>query len=80
MNKKYLITVEAEGIGKYCPKISRFINHPVRAINPELIIWEEGMELSEQQEILNENNSSSEVHITHCQQNMLLNMKNTNII
>ena len=64
LNKKYLITVEAEGIGKYCPKISRFINHPVRAINPELIIWEEGMELSEQQEILNENNSSSEVHIS----------------
>lgn len=54
LTKKYLITVEADGIGEYCQKISRFINHPVRAINSGFIFWEEGLEMSKQQEATRE--------------------------
>lgn len=71
LSKKYIITVESDGIGIYCNKISRFINHPVRAINNNLIFWEEGMELSEQiennmnlsdsQTINNTSNSNSHI-------------------
>ena len=42
INKTLLVKVESDGIGKYCSKLSRFINNEVRAINPNLICWQDG--------------------------------------
>ncbi|MBQ0163774.1 MAG: NERD domain-containing protein [Bacteroidales bacterium] len=42
LSHEYLVTVEAEGIGSSCQKLSRFMNHEVRAINPKLVYWEDG--------------------------------------
>lgn len=42
LSHEYLVTVEAEGIGTSCQKLSRFTNHEVRAINPKLVYWEDG--------------------------------------
>ena len=42
INKRLLVKVESNGIGKYCSKLSRFINNDVRAINPNLICWQDG--------------------------------------
>ena len=42
INKKYLVKVESKGIGNHCSKLSKFINHEVRAINPDVICWQDG--------------------------------------
>ena len=46
LSHKYLITVDAEGIGASCQKLSRFMNHEVRAMNPNFVYWEDGEPLS----------------------------------
>lgn len=46
LSHKYLITVEAEGIGEYCQKLSRFMNHEVCAINSKFVYWEDGDSIS----------------------------------
>lgn len=48
--KEYLIMVEADGIGVCCQKLSRFMNHEVRAINPRLVYWEEGEPINIEQQ------------------------------
>lgn len=50
LSKKHLVVVEAEGIGLFCQKIERFIQHTVRAVKPDLVIWEEGVDLENQPE------------------------------
>lgn len=52
VTKKYLVRVKAEGIGKYCSKISRFINHEVNAIGANLVYWQEG-DVIEKQKVNN---------------------------
>ena len=42
INKKLLVKVESLGIGASCSKLAKFINHDVRAINPNVICWQEG--------------------------------------
>ncbi len=42
LSHEYLVTVETEGIGASCQKLSRFMNHEVRAINSKLVYWEDG--------------------------------------
>ena len=42
INKKLLVKVESCGIGEYCTKLSKFINHEVKAINPDVICWQDG--------------------------------------
>lgn len=42
INKKLLVKVESSGIGVHCSKLSRFINHEVKAINPDVICWQDG--------------------------------------
>ena len=42
INKKFFVKVESCGIGVYCSKLSKFINHEVRAINPDVICWQDG--------------------------------------
>lgn len=42
LSHEYLITVEAEGIGEYCQKLSQFIKHEVCAINPKFVYCEFG--------------------------------------
>ena len=42
VNKRLLVKVESNGIGKYCSKLSKFINNDVKAINPDLICWQDG--------------------------------------
>ena len=42
INKKLLVKVESLGIGSYCSKLSRFIKHEVKAINPDVICWQDG--------------------------------------
>lgn len=49
LSHEYLVTVEADGIGASCQKLSRFMNHEVRAINPELVYWEDGELISIEQ-------------------------------
>lgn len=50
IQKKYLVMVESIGIGTHCSKLSKFINHDVRAINPNVICWQEGDAIQEIQE------------------------------
>lgn len=42
INKKFLVKVESSGIGVHCSKLSKFINHEVKAINPDVICWQDG--------------------------------------
>lgn len=42
INKKFFVKVESCGIGVYCSKLSKFINHEVIAINPDVICWQDG--------------------------------------
>ncbi len=42
INKKLLVKVESCGIGAHCSKLSKFINHEVKAINPDVICWQDG--------------------------------------
>lgn len=42
VSNKLLVKVEYAGIGAYCSKLSKFINHDVRVINPNVICWQEG--------------------------------------
>lgn len=42
INKKLLVKVESCGIGVHCSKLSKFINHEVTAINPDIICWQDG--------------------------------------
>ena len=51
INKRLLVKVESDGIGSYCSKLSRFINNDVRAINPNLICWQDGDLIEESQEL-----------------------------
>ena len=51
INKKLLIKIEAKGIGAFCSKLSRFINHDVRAITPNLICWQEGDAIDEKKQV-----------------------------
>ena len=47
VNNKLLVKVEHAGIGTYCSKLGKFINHDVRAINPNIICWQEGDSIDE---------------------------------
>lgn len=42
INKKLLVKVESCGIGAHCTKLSKFINHEIKAINPDVICWQDG--------------------------------------
>lgn len=42
IHKKYLVKVESTGIGTHCSKLSKFINHEVKAINSDVICWQDG--------------------------------------
>lgn len=61
LSHEYLVTVEAEGIGTSCQKLSRFMNHEVRAINPRLIYWEDGDPISIEQH-QEESTEAIEIH------------------
>ena len=50
IHKKYLVKVESTGIGAHCSKLSNFINHEVRAINPDVICWQDGDAIDDLQE------------------------------
>ena len=50
IHKKYLVKVESTGIGIHCSKLSKFINHEVRVINPDVICWQDGDEINGIQE------------------------------
>lgn len=50
INKKLLVKVESSGIGASCSKLAKFINHDVRAINPDVICWQEGDVIDERKE------------------------------
>lgn len=50
IHKKYLVKVESTGIGTHCSKLSKFINHEVKAINPNLICWQDGDMIGDSQE------------------------------
>ena len=50
INKKLLVKVESPGIGASCSKLSKFINHDVRAINPDMICWQEGDVIDEKKD------------------------------
>lgn len=43
---KYVVTISADDIGKYCAKLSKFTNHNITMISPSIIFWEEGEILS----------------------------------
>lgn len=47
---EYLVTIEAVGISASCQKLSRFINHEVRAITSKLVYWEYGDPISMEQQ------------------------------
>ena len=49
INKKLLVKVESCGIGAHCSKLSKFINHEVKAINPDVICWQDGDTIDELQ-------------------------------
>ena len=57
IHKKYLIKVESTGIGTHCLKLSKFINHEVKAITPDVICWQDGDTIDE----LQENTERSEI-------------------
>lgn len=65
LSHEYLVTVEAEGIGTSCQKLSRFINHEVRAIDSKRVYWEEGEPISivqqEEKSVVIENHPSPTV-------------------
>ena len=50
LSHEYLVTVEADGIVASCQKLSRFMNHEVRAINPKLVYWEDGEAINIEQQ------------------------------
>lgn len=50
INKKLLVKVESSGIGASCSKLAKFINRDVRAINPDVICWQEGDVIDERKE------------------------------
>ena len=50
INKKLLVKVESSGIGASCSKLTKFINRDVRAINPDVICWQEGDVIDERKE------------------------------
>ena len=47
INKKLLVKVESSRIGASCSKLAKFINQDVRAINPNVICWQEGDEIED---------------------------------
>jgi len=49
IHNKYLVKVESTGIGTHCSKLSKFINHAVKAINPDVICWQDGDTIDELQ-------------------------------
>ncbi len=49
INKKLLIKVESSGIGVYCSKLNRLINHEVKVISPDIICWQDGELIDELQ-------------------------------
>ena len=49
IHNKYLVKVESTGIGTHCSKLSKFINHEVKAINPDVICWQDGDTIDELQ-------------------------------
>ena len=46
IRKTYLIKVESKGVGEFCSKISRFINQDVRALNADVVCWQDGDDLA----------------------------------
>ena len=50
INKKLLVKVESSGIGASCSKLAKFINRDVRAINPDVICWQEGDVIDDRKE------------------------------
>lgn len=52
LTHEYVVTINADGIGEHCSKLTKFISHDVKAISPSTIFWEEG------EEIVTENDSS----------------------
>ena len=57
IHNKYLVKVESTGIGTHCSKLSKFINHEVKAITPDVICWQDGDTIDE----LQENTERSEI-------------------
>ena len=49
IHNKYLVKVESTGIGTHCSKLSKFINHEVKAITPDVICWQDGDTIDELQ-------------------------------
>ena len=49
IHNKYLVKFESTGIGTHCSKLSKFINHEVKAINPDVICWQDGDTIDELQ-------------------------------
>lgn len=42
LTQEYVLTIIADGICKYCTKLTKFTNHDVKAISSNTIFWEEG--------------------------------------
>lgn len=45
LTREYVVTISAESIGEYCTKLTRLINHEIKAVSSSTIFWEEGEEL-----------------------------------
>ena len=46
LTREYVVTISAEGIGEHCTKLTRLTNHDVKSVSSSTIFWEEGEELS----------------------------------
>ena len=46
LTREYVVTISAEGIGEHCTKLTRLTNHDVKSLSSSTIFWEEGEELS----------------------------------
>lgn len=46
LTREYVVTISAEGIGEHCTKLTRLTNHDIKSLSSSTIFWEEGEELS----------------------------------
>lgn len=46
LTREYVVTISAEGIGEHCTKLTRLTSHDVKSVSSSTIFWEEGEELS----------------------------------
>ena len=60
IRKTYLIKVESKGVEELCSKISRFINQDVRALSADVVYWQDGDELAQEDSFVQKTIQASE--------------------